>query len=89
MSAPASAGDQGERDAAISLSITQPAEGDVRPEGVGRAEALRWLFFLSQHIMPPAGEVALRFRTKLFGRPLDAEAEATIKRGEGAPRGHR
>jgi len=25
----------------------------------GRAEALRWLFFLSQHIMPPAGEVAL------------------------------
>jgi len=50
---------------------------------VGRAEALRWLFFLSQHIMPPAGEVALRFRAKVFGRPLDAEAEATIKRGEG------
>ena len=48
-----------------------------------RAEALRWLFFLSQHIMPPAGEVALLFRAKLFGRPpLDEAAEATIKRGE-------
>ena len=45
----------------------------------GRAGALRWLFFLSQHIMPPAGEVALRFRAKLFGRPVD---EATVKRGE-------
>jgi glutathione S-transferase len=47
----------------------------------GRAEALRWLFFLSQHIMPPAGEVALRFRAKLFGRPVD---EPTAKRGEEA-----
>lgn len=46
-----------------------------------RAEALRWLFFLSQHIMPPAGEVALRFRAKLFGRPVD---EPTVKRGEEA-----
>ena len=27
----------------------------------GRAEALRWLFFLSQHIMPAAGEVACAF----------------------------
>jgi glutathione S-transferase len=52
--------------------------------GAGRAEALRWLFFLSQHIMPPAGDVALRFRSKLFGRPLDAAGEATIKRGERA-----
>ena len=50
----------------------------------GRAEALRWLFFLSQHIIPPAGEVALRFRAKVFGRPIDATAEATIKRGEEA-----
>ena len=50
----------------------------------GRAEALRWLFFLSQHIMPPAGEVALRFRATLFGRPLDEAGEATIKRGEEA-----
>jgi GSH-dependent disulfide-bond oxidoreductase len=47
----------------------------------GRAEALRWLFFLSQHIMPAAGEVALRFRAKLFGRPVD---EPTVKRGEEA-----
>jgi glutathione S-transferase len=47
----------------------------------GRAEALKWLFFLSQHIMPPAGEVALRFRAKLFGRPVD---EATVQRGEQA-----
>src|ERR1700758_1671926 len=37
----------------------------------GRASALQWLFFLSQHIMPPAGEVALRLRAKLFGRPVD------------------
>jgi len=50
----------------------------------GRADALRWLFFLSQHIMPPAGDVALRFRAKLFGRPLDEAGEATIKRGEEA-----
>lgn len=47
----------------------------------GRAEALRWLFFLSQHVMLPAGEVALRFRAKLFGRPVD---EPTVKRGEEA-----
>jgi GST-like protein len=47
----------------------------------GRADALRWLFFLSQHIMPPAGDVALRFRAKLFGRPVD---EATVERGEQA-----
>jgi GST-like protein len=47
----------------------------------GGAEALKWLFFLSQHLMPPAGEVALRFRAKLFGRPVD---EPTVKRGEEA-----
>jgi glutathione S-transferase len=46
-----------------------------------RADALRWLFFLSQHIMPPAGDVALRFRAKLFGRPVD---EAAVARGEQA-----
>ena len=45
----------------------------------GRADALKWLFFLSQHIMPAAGEVALRLRAKLFGIPLD---EATVARGE-------
>jgi GST-like protein len=47
----------------------------------GRAEALKWLFFLSQHIMPPAGEVALRLRAKVLGVPAD---EAVIARGEKA-----
>ena len=45
----------------------------------GRANALKWLFFLSQHIMPAAGEVALRIRAKILGIPLD---EATVARGE-------
>jgi hypothetical protein len=31
--------------------------------------------------MPPAGDVALRFRAKLFGRPVD---KATVERGEQA-----
>ena len=44
-----------------------------------RADALKWLFFLSQHIMPAAGEVALRIRAKVLGIPLD---EATVARGE-------
>ncbi len=47
----------------------------------GRADALKWLFFLSQHIMPAAGEVALRIRAKVLGIPLD---EATVVRGEKA-----
>lgn len=47
----------------------------------GRAEALRWLFFLSQHIMPAAGEVALRIRAKVLGIPVD---EATVAHGEKA-----
>lgn len=47
----------------------------------GRADALRWLFFLSQHVMPPAGEVALRVRSKVLGIPAD---EAVIARGEKA-----
>jgi GSH-dependent disulfide-bond oxidoreductase len=47
----------------------------------GHAEALRWLFFSSQHLMPAAGDVALRIRAKLFGRPVD---EATVARGEEA-----
>src|SRR6202011_1490845 len=36
-----------------------------------RADALQWLFFLSQHIMPGAGQVALRIRAKVMGIPLD------------------
>jgi glutathione S-transferase len=47
----------------------------------GRAEALQWLFFLAQHIMPHAGEVALRIRAKVVGIPVD---EATVARGEKA-----
>jgi len=47
----------------------------------GRADALRWLFFLSGHITPPAGEVATRIRAKVLGIPAD---EAAIARGEKA-----
>jgi len=47
----------------------------------GRAEALKWPFFLSQHIMPAAGEVALRIRAKVLGITPD---EAIIARGEKA-----
>jgi GSH-dependent disulfide-bond oxidoreductase len=47
----------------------------------GRAQALQWLFFLSQHIMPAAGEVALRIRAKVLGIPVD---EAIVARGEKA-----
>lgn len=47
----------------------------------GRAEALQWLFFMSQHIMPHAGEVALRLRAKVTGIPVD---EAIVARGEKA-----
>ena len=47
----------------------------------GRAEALQWLFFLSQHIMPHVAEVALRIRAKAVGIPVD---EATVARGEKA-----
>ncbi|HJU18266.1 MAG TPA: glutathione S-transferase family protein [Stellaceae bacterium] len=47
----------------------------------GRADALKWLFFLSQHIMPAAGEVALRVRAKVLGISPD---EAVIARGENA-----
>jgi glutathione S-transferase len=47
----------------------------------GRADALRWLFFLSAHINPPAAKLALRIRAKVLGIPVD---EATIARGEKA-----
>jgi glutathione S-transferase len=46
-----------------------------------RADALQWLFFLSQHIMPAAGQVALRIRAKVMGIPLD---EAVVAQGEQA-----
>jgi GST-like protein len=44
-----------------------------------RAQALQWLFFLSQHIMPAAGEVALRIRAKVTGVAVD---ETVVARGE-------
>ncbi len=48
----------------------------------GRAEALRWLFFLSTHISPPATDLAFnRIAVKLAGLPGD---EAAIARGEKA-----
>ncbi len=46
-----------------------------------RADALQWLFVLSQHIMPPAGQVALRIRAKVLGIPVD---EAVVAQGEQA-----
>ena len=46
-----------------------------------QADALQWLFFQSQHIMPPTAQVALRIRAKVLGLPLD---EATIAQGEKA-----
>jgi glutathione S-transferase len=46
-----------------------------------RAQALQWLFFLSQHMMPAAGEVALRIRSKVTGIAVD---EAVVARGEQA-----
>lgn len=49
----------------------------------GRAQALDRLFFLSQHIMPAAGEVALRIRSQVTGIPLD---EAVVAHGEEALR---
>jgi len=47
----------------------------------GRAQAPQWLFFLSQHVMPAAGEVALRIRSCVTGVPAD---ETVIARGEKA-----
>ena|SRR5579872_6113248 len=44
----------------------------------GRADALKWLFFLSQHMMTAAGEVALPLRSKLSGVAYD---EADVARG--------
>ena len=48
----------------------------------GRADALRWLFFLAGHIHPPVGEIAFnRLAFRVLGRPAD---EAAIARGEKA-----
>jgi glutathione S-transferase len=48
----------------------------------GRAQALRWLFFLSAHISPPATDLAFnRIAVKFLGIPGDQDA---IARGEKA-----
>jgi glutathione S-transferase len=48
----------------------------------GRADALRWLFFLSGHISPPATDLAFnRIAVKVIGLPGD---ESAIARGEKA-----
>lgn len=48
----------------------------------GRADALRWLFFLSGHISPPATDLVFnRIAVKRLGLPGD---EAAIARGEKA-----
>jgi len=48
----------------------------------GRADALRWMFFLAGHVSPPATDLAFnRIAAKLAGLPGD---EAAIARGEKA-----
>src|SRR5947208_10193834 len=47
----------------------------------GRAQALQWLFFLSQHVMSHAGEVPLRIRARGDGSPV---CGATFAVGEKA-----
>jgi glutathione S-transferase len=66
------------------LAYLGETTGRLWPGSIGeRAEALQWLFTLSQHIMPAAGQVALRIRAKLAGIPLD---EAAVAQGEEALR---
>ncbi len=48
----------------------------------GRADALRWMFYLAQHVSPSATDLAFnRIAAKLRGLPPD---EAAIARGEKA-----
>jgi len=56
--------------------------GRLWPASAGaRAIALKWLFFLSSHVVPPVVEVANRIRAKALGIPAD---ETVIARGEKA-----
>src|SRR5262247_4085413 len=57
--------------------------GELWPTSAARrADALRWLFFLSQHILPPATDLVFnRIAVKVLGLPSD---EAAIARGEKA-----
>ncbi len=65
------------------LSYLGEKSGKLWPNSAaGRADALRWLFFLSGHISPPATDLAFnRIAVKLAGLPSD---EAAIARGEKA-----
>jgi glutathione S-transferase len=64
------------------LAYLGETTGRLWPASVAdRARALQWLFFQSQHIMPPAAEVALRIRAKVTGVAVD---EAVVARGEKA-----
>jgi glutathione S-transferase len=75
-------GDLTLRESHAILAYLGEKTGRLWPQSpAARAEALQWLFFLSQHIMPAAGEVALRIRAKVLGITPD---EATIARGEKA-----
>jgi glutathione S-transferase len=75
-------GDLALRESHAILAYLGEKTGRLWPSSAaGRADALQWLFFLSQHIMPAAGEVALRIRAKVLGITPD---EATIARGEKA-----
>jgi glutathione S-transferase len=69
-------------DAQVILAYLGEKTGKKWPTSMaGRLDALRWLFFLSGHLTPPAGEVANRVRSKVLGVPLD---EAMVARGEKA-----
>jgi glutathione S-transferase len=75
-------GDMTLRESHAILAYLGETTGRLWPAAAAeRAEALQWLFFLSQHIMPLAGEVALRIRAKVLGIPVD---EATVAHGEKA-----
>jgi glutathione S-transferase len=65
------------------LSYLGEKTGRLWPtSAAGRADALRWLFFLSGHLAPPATELAFnRLAVKVLGLPSD---EAAIARGEKA-----
>ena len=75
-------GDVTLRESHASLAYLGETTGRLWPAtAAGRAEALQWLFFLSQHIMPAAGEVALRLRARVTGIAVD---EAAVARGQNA-----
>jgi glutathione S-transferase len=75
-------GDLTVRESHAILAYLGEKTGRLWPQSpTAQADALQWLFFQSQHIMPPTAQVALRIRAKVLGLPLD---EATIAQGEKA-----